>query len=146
MTTQTLTSRILVADDNPGVRTLVRRTLESRGYSVLEASDGREALRLIAGDGDIDLLITDVNMPVMSGPDLVASAHSLVPTMPVLYLTGYGDVLFAERTLLPGGEAFLAKPFATESLLAAVRRLMTHPWFEALPRTDQYVFPEWIRR
>jgi two-component system, cell cycle sensor histidine kinase and response regulator CckA len=107
---------ILLVDDQDEVRSLVRRILEARGYHVLVAASGDDALRLtVQYTGTIDLLVTDVVMPGMSGLEvalLLAAAH---PQMKVLYLSGYP---------LEAGVTFLQKPFTAEALARKVREVL----------------------
>ena len=102
--------RILVVDDEEPVRRMVCLVLQSHGHTVLAAPDGRGALETLAGD-KIDLLITDVGMPHMTGRELAATVSRSHPCLPVLLMSG------SER---PDGYPFLAKPFRPQSLLAAV--------------------------
>ncbi len=118
------TSTILLAEDDRMVRRLVREVLERAGYSVLEAADGAEALAKAAHHPDpIDLLITDLVMPGMSGPELVRGLRHR-PEMCVLYVSGYTDDVIASEGLLEPGAAFLPKPFTPEALLDKVEQAL----------------------
>ena len=102
--------RILVVDDEEPVRRMVCLVLQSHGHTVLLAPDGPRALETLAGD-KIDLLISDVAMPHMTGGELAATVSRSHPGLPVLLMSG------SER---PDGYPFIAKPFQPRSLLAAV--------------------------
>jgi CheY-like chemotaxis protein len=119
---------ILLVEDQTEVRNLVRRVLEARGYHVLVAANGHDALRLtVQHAGTIDLLVTDVVMPGMSGREvalLLAAAH---PKMKVLYLSGYTDESIAPLGLLDPGAAFLQKPFTAEALAQKIRDVLAAP-------------------
>jgi CheY-like chemotaxis protein len=110
---------VLVVDDDQAVRDFVARVLREAGYRTLEACSGPDAIEL-ASKGPIDLLLTDVNMPRMTGDELARRLRHDEPTLKVLYLTGYSDQLFNEKSTLWQDEAFLEKPCTIEGLLQAV--------------------------
>lgn len=116
---------VLVTDDEDAVVTLASRILAQGGYTTLTACGPREALRVCeAQRGRIDLLLTDVLMPEMSGRELAERLARLRPDMKVLFMSGYtGDALDGPRAVMPGA-ALLAKPFTAESLLRAVRKAL----------------------
>lgn len=111
---------VLLAEDQPLVRAVIEETLRGAGHTVLSAPDGEAALRLARGqERRIDLLVTDIVMPRMSGRELAAALRREHPSLAVLFLSGYTDQP-------PGaGDPLLAKPFTAERLLAAVQRLLT---------------------
>ena len=116
---------ILVVEDEPAVRDIVRHVLQARGYSVLQAQDGREALRIIEQhDGPIDLLLTDVVMPEMNGRELAGRLASLHPTMPVIFMSGYTDTAVVHHGVLDRGTIFLQKPFTPDALARKVRQVL----------------------
>jgi PAS domain S-box-containing protein len=117
---------IMVVDDEDGVRDFVDRALSRLGYHVTAASSGEEALERVRGyfAEPIDLLITDVVLPGMSGPELAATLGSSRPAMPVLYISGYASDVTAFHGL-PGLAAHvLAKPFGLDSLVRRVRTIL----------------------
>jgi len=114
---------ILVVEDEAPVRQIAARALAEAGYRVLEADSGPAALELAHHAGDpIGLVLTDVVMPVMTGPELAAAVARLYPDTPVLFTSGYTDGEIIRRGLLAPGAAFLAKPFTAEALVLAVRQ------------------------
>jgi signal transduction histidine kinase len=116
---------ILVVEDEPAVRDIVRHVLQARGYSVLQAQDGREALRISEQhDGPIDLLLTDVVMPGMNGRELAGRLASLHPTMPVIFMSGYTDTAVVHHGVLDPGTIFLQKPFTPDALARKVRQVL----------------------
>jgi CheY-like chemotaxis protein len=122
------TETILVVEDEAAVRHVVVRSLSSRGYDVLEAKNGEDAL-LVAErhNAPIHLVVTDVVMPSMSGTELFHHLRRWYPRMRVLFISGYARSTLPPEALEDGkGAAFLAKPFTIEQLLAEVRR-MIHP-------------------
>ncbi len=116
---------VLVVEDEAAVRALVRTILRSRGYRVLVAGNGREALERIAEhDGRIDLLLTDVVMPEMSGRELAELVVARQPGIRVLYMSGYTTDVISEGGLLEPGVNFLQKPFGPDLLGQTVRQLL----------------------
>lgn len=115
---------ILVVDDEPGVLMMARRILETAGYSVLEARDGVEAMSLVGANVRLEMLVSDVNMPGLSGDEVARRLRSRQPDLKCLFLSGYVDQLFEKRPHLWEGEAFLEKPFTPKALLEAVSLLL----------------------
>jgi two-component system cell cycle sensor histidine kinase/response regulator CckA len=122
------TETVLLVEDEDSVRQLVRETLESRGYRVLEAANGQAALTLAASHSDpIHLVITDVVMPGLNGHELV---HQLLPARPglkVLYLSGYAQDAFPSTAAVDSQKTFLQKPFTLQSLSRKVREILGPP-------------------
>ena len=112
---------VLVAEDEEAVRLIIAKALEARGYRVLSARDGTEALELAAGHGRIDLLVTDVVMPDMNGRELSRRFTEARPNLRTLYLSGYTDDAMLHRGVLQEGVAFLQKPFSLGALARKVR-------------------------
>ncbi|MBK9066388.1 MAG: response regulator [Gemmatimonadetes bacterium] len=119
------TGTILLVEDEEAVRRLARRVLEEVGYRVLEAADGAEALRLAdRWDDAIDLVVTDVIMPGMSGQELSARLRQQRPWLKILYVSGYtDDAILQHGTLLPN-TSFLQKPFTPAGLAQRVRETL----------------------
>lgn len=116
---------VLVLEDDAPVRGLTARILRGRGYTVLEARDGHEALHLAERcDGRIDLLLTDVVMPGMSGPELARQLERVQPELRVLYISGYADDAIVQRGVLDHGVHFLQKPFTLRRLSQKVREAL----------------------
>ena len=116
---------VLLVEDATPVRTMARRGLEGRGYLVLDASDGPAALELSARHaGRIDLLVTDVVMPGMSGRELAERLAPHRPSMKVLYTSGYTDDTMVRQGVLTAGVAFLQKPFVPDTLARKVREVL----------------------
>jgi two-component system cell cycle sensor histidine kinase/response regulator CckA len=113
---------VLVADDEPALRTAASRVLSAGGYKVLEAANGEQALALAsAWAGRVDVLLTDVVMPGMGGVDLVARISAIDPAIRVIYMSGYPQSHLEAMGGLAGGHAFIDKPFGLDALLAAVQ-------------------------
>jgi two-component system, cell cycle sensor histidine kinase and response regulator CckA len=116
---------ILLVEDEESVRQLVRETLESKGYRVLEAENGQAGLEAAAAHpGAIDLVITDVVMPEMSGRDLAQRLVKERPATKVLYLSGYTEDAIVSEGTIESGKAFLQKPFSLQSLSRKVREVL----------------------
>ena len=122
------TETILLAEDEGSVRKLLRHLLDAGGYRVLEAADGRDALRLFEQHaGSIDLLLTDVIMPGLNGRELAQKALASKPGLKVIYMSGYtGDVLSNTGALGPG-MSFLRKPLKLDVLSALIREVLDAP-------------------
>ena len=115
------TGTVLVVEDEVAVRRLASRVLRARGYRVLEASDGGEALQLVDQfGGPLDLVLTDIIMPGLSGPALVERLLPTTPDLKVLYITGYSEAAIRQHGLLPAGGALLEKPFTAHQLAERV--------------------------
>jgi len=119
------TETVLLVEDEPEIQGLIREVLSAQGFSVLEAGNGEEALKL-SGElpGPIHLLITDVVMPGMSGRDLAQRLAALRPDMKLLFMSGYTDDAIIRHGLLVEKLAFLQKPFRPEALLRKVRETL----------------------
>ena len=117
--------RILVVDDEAGVRTVVQRVLEARGYRLVLATNGAEGLRRLEETPDgVDLLLTDIMMPVMNGLELADVMRSRRPGLPVLLMSGYADAESVQRQLQDPLVAFLPKPFTAAGLTDAILALL----------------------
>jgi two-component system cell cycle sensor histidine kinase/response regulator CckA len=119
---------ILVVDDDVSVLTVVKCMLECAEYTVLLANSANAALR-IANDNEvaIDLLVTDVIMPGMQGPDLAEAMLALRPELKVLFMSGYADSDTVRIKVLGRNLGFLPKPFAPDGLLETVERILAMP-------------------
>jgi CheY-like chemotaxis protein len=113
---------VLVVDDEAAVVALVRTMLWRAGYNVIEAANGEEALNVAAREtGPIDVLLTDVVMPVMNGYELADKMRRARPEVKVLYMSGYRDRVIFESTGVEGGDApLIRKPFTQHSLVSAI--------------------------
>jgi two-component system, cell cycle sensor histidine kinase and response regulator CckA len=116
---------ILLVEDDPAVRALVHTTLGRRGYRVLDADGPDRAFRLCCEHGEaIDLVLSDVVMPGMSGVDLVARAAAVQPRVRALLMSGYPDEAVVRHGLIDGAVAFIGKPFTAEVLARKVRDVL----------------------
>ena len=115
---------ILLVEDEEAVRSFAARALRMRGYNVLEASGGEEALEIVQGGADIHLVITDVVMPNMDGPTMVKHVKKLKPELPVIFMSGYAEEAF-RRDEGAGDIHFLPKPFGLKQLAAKVKDVLS---------------------
>jgi PAS domain S-box-containing protein len=116
---------ILLVEDDSSVRNLVERVLTSRGYNVLAAQHGSAALSLAANrERAVDLVLTDIVMPAMSGRQLVEALQLEHPQLRVLYMSGYTDDEVLRRGLHDPGTSFIQKPFTAENLATQVRKVL----------------------
>ena len=122
------TETILLVEDEPAVRRLVSQMLLLTGYTVLEAASGPEAIALIAQCREpVNLLLTDIVMPLMSGGELADKLSQDYPYMRVLFTSGYMDDSVVNEIVARGAQ-FLPKPFSPEVLVHKVRDVLDRPW------------------
>ena len=116
---------ILVADDEISIRKLIRDTLEPLGYKIIEAADGEEALELFRrSECKIDLLLTDVIMPKMTGKKLAKILLAEKPGFKVLYMSGYTDNVIAHQGVLDEDIEFINKPLVPSLLTKKIREVL----------------------
>jgi len=115
---------ILLVEDEEGLRALNARGLTSRGYTVLEAGNGVEAIEVLEKQGHVDLVVSDVVMPEMDGPTLLKELRRRNPDLKVIFVSGYAEEAFSKN--LPSQEQyeFLAKPFTLKQLVSKVKETM----------------------
>jgi two-component system cell cycle sensor histidine kinase/response regulator CckA len=123
---------ILLVEDEEAVRSFAARALRMRGYNVLEAGGGEEALEIVKDQANtIDLIITDVVMPNMDGPTMVRNVKAMHPDLPVIFMSGYAEEAFRRNDQSSEDIHFLPKPFGLKQLAAKVKEVLSDP---ALPR------------
>ena len=115
---------ILVVEDQPGVRAMVRRSLERAGYRVLEAEHGLDALDVCAREPEIDLMVTDMVMPVMGGRELGQKVREEHPNIRILFMSGYAAPDGLEPAVLAEDTRLIEKPFGPEALQRKVREVL----------------------
>jgi two-component system cell cycle sensor histidine kinase/response regulator CckA len=117
---------VLVVEDEPDVMRMAVRALREAGYTVLEASGGRQALEILMEAGErIRLVVTDVVMPAITGRDLVDRIATMRPGMPVIFMSGYTDEDVIRRGLMERGRRFLQKPFSPDALARQAHEALT---------------------
>jgi PAS domain S-box-containing protein len=119
------TETVLLVEDQPEVRTITRETLARNGYTVVEASNGHEALEwLQRAERRIDLLLTDVVMPGIGGRELASAVAARQHDIRVLFMSGYADDVIGDRGVVESGLDFIQKPFMSDNLLRRVREVL----------------------
>ncbi|MFA9442268.1 MAG: response regulator [Hyphomicrobium sp.] len=119
-------ARILLADDDAATREFVKRALESEGHSVEVTQDGNEALERVKTDGALfDLLVSDVEMPLLDGVALAESAYALQPKLRILLMSGFSDQLERAQKLKGPKVGMLSKPFTLDQVRESVRKLLS---------------------
>jgi hypothetical protein len=118
-------ARIIVVEDQPAVRAVVYTMLESLGYAVEEFASPEAALERIGDGTGVELLISDLVMPVMGGREVARRARAILPDLPVLFMSGYAEPEQEPDTSGPAPTDFLAKPFHPNELAARVARLLS---------------------
>jgi PAS domain S-box-containing protein len=119
------TETILLVEDQDQLRKMTLRVLQGHGYNVLEAADPEAALlHVTSNEGVIHLLLTDVVMPGMTGPELADRIKQLRPRIEVVFMSGYSERALLDRQVMESAGAYLAKPFSPKSLAAKVREVL----------------------
>jgi CheY-like chemotaxis protein len=118
---------VLVVDDEPLVRALAVRALTSAGYQTIEAADGQEAWQLLRhGDARVDLVLTDVVMPHLTGTELTALIRGMLPRLPVILLSAYAPADLEARGIEPPMQ-LITKPFELDDLIRRVQAVLPQP-------------------
>jgi two-component system cell cycle sensor histidine kinase/response regulator CckA len=117
---------ILLVEDEEGLRQLNARGLASRGYTVIEAGNGIEAIEMLEeSDGEVDLVVSDVVMPEMDGPTLLRELRRRNPGLKIIFVSGYAEDAFQKHLPADGEQfMFLAKPFTLKQLVNAVKETL----------------------
>src|SRR5919108_4412874 len=115
---------VLVVDDEPKIRKLVAAMVSRFGYTALTADSGEHALTLYKNHSPVELLITDVVAPGMSGPMLADKLTAMQPDLKVLYISGYDNTHVVQKYVVEKGHALLAKPFTVEEMQTKLRELL----------------------
>ncbi|NWA82064.1 response regulator [Pseudomonas sp. D2002] len=113
---------VLIVEDMPSVRSFVAEVLVDAGYRCSVAADGDEAMAALHQDTSIDLMLTDVGLPYMTGRELADVARGLRPTLPILFMTGYAENAANRQSFLGEGMDLISKPFHIDELLEKIRR------------------------
>lgn len=121
---ETRHATILLVEDNVMVMEMARELLESKGYKVLTADLPEDAVAIARRQADIDLLLTDVVMPQMNGPELYQKIRVLVPAIKVLYMSGYTSNVVMNNTAMGEDDCFISKPFTSAALIGRIARIL----------------------
>ncbi len=117
--------KLMIVDDSSTMRKIIRRTLDSAGIefgAAVEAANGLEALEFLAQDAEIDLILTDVNMPDMDGIDMVRRAREIrsKAALPIIMISAEGSEAMQREAIREGANGYITKPFTAESVLATL--------------------------
>lgn len=120
-----MSKKILIVDDSKTIRQQVSFTLSKGGFTVVEAEDGKDGIAKLGANGDIAMIISDVNMPNMNGLEMVEAikADGKYGAVPIVMLTTEGSAELIERAKAAGAKGWLVKPFKPDQLIAAVNKL-----------------------
>jgi CheY-like chemotaxis protein len=116
--------RVLVIEDDPAVRMLVREVLEELRYQPVEFADPLAAISYLASDARIDLMVSDVGLPGMNGRELAETARAYRPSMPILFITGYAENAAIRAGFLGANMAMVTKPFSLDDLAEKVSQMI----------------------
>jgi DNA-binding response OmpR family regulator len=120
-----MTKKILVVDDDHTARHLLRDILTPEGYDILEAEDGRHALKILE-QGPVDLIITDRSMPHMDGLEFLKQLHKKKVVIPSIMISAFGEEELWGKAVELGAVDYLVKPYKTERVVALVKRTLKH--------------------
>jgi CheY-like chemotaxis protein len=116
---------VLVADDEEGVRSLVGNVLQEAGYTVEMTKDGAEAVERLRALGDqVRLILLDLTMPILGGAEAAMELRRIQPDIPIVAMSGYGDIEVMQRFSEAGVDDFLPKPFTPDQVAAKVRDVL----------------------
>ncbi len=116
--------RILVVDDEPNMLRLLKTILmDKTGYEVTTTNNPLEVSKLLQ-EGQYELVVTDLKMPLVDGIDLIGIVKNIDPTMPIIVITAYGTIETAEEAIQKGAYDFITKPFRKETILITIRRAL----------------------
>ncbi len=118
-----IVKKILVVDDSESVRHLVRQALSPAGYEVIEAVDGLDGLAKLRSQADLSAVLCDVNMPRMSGLEMIETARAEGFVAPIIMLTSEGQPSLIRRARESGAKGWIVKPFKADLLLAAINKV-----------------------
>jgi two-component system, cell cycle sensor histidine kinase and response regulator CckA len=115
--------RILLVEDEAPIREMLTRLLNGKGYELLVAANGREAVDLVEQEGGVDLLISDLIMPGPNGAEVASELRARVPNLGVLFISGWADHPALQR-VLDAGDRFIPKPFSLSEFSSVVREVL----------------------
>ena len=119
-----LRTKVLIVEDDNAMAQMCAKLIRRHGHTVLIASSGQDALAMVREAGDIDVVISDVQMPHMNGVQLLARLHEIDATLPIILMTGYAHLLNPSQALALGAADYIMKPFEPETLIGSLERAM----------------------
>ena len=118
-------AKILIVDDEPDVRTMLESILRSEGHQILSVGNGAEAIKILMGLEEIDILITDLHMVPVDGMEIVETGHAERPDMDIIVLSAFINDETFEKLVNLGVSGFVDKPFTLEDLFVPIREILT---------------------
>jgi CheY-like chemotaxis protein len=116
--------KVLIVEDDSAMAQMCAKLIRRRGYSVLIAGSGHDALAIVRG-GDIDVVLSDVHMPQMSGAQLLSGLRALDATLPIIVMTGYTQLLSPSEAEALGASDYLMKPFEPDTLICSLQKALS---------------------
>lgn len=117
-----LSLNVLIVEDDTAMAQMCAKLIRRRGYSAIIAKSCENALAIVRSGREIDAVISDIQMPQMSGIELLAQLHEINPQLPVILMTGYTNVVSATEAIALGAADYLSKPFDAETLVGSLER------------------------
>jgi len=118
-------AKILIVDDEPDVRNMLESVLRSEGHQVLSTSNGAEAIKILMGMEEIDIMVTDLHMVPVDGVEIVETGHAERPDMDIIVLSAFINDDTFEKLVNLGVSGFVDKPFTLEDLFVPIREILT---------------------
>ena len=115
--------KVLIVEDDNAMAQMCAKLIRRSGHSAVIANSGRDALAIVRTGGDVDAVVSDVQMPQMSGIELLARVREFNSEIPVILMTGYANVVTSDETRLLGATDYLSKPFNAEALVGSLERV-----------------------
>jgi len=117
--------RILIVDDDPSIRTMLQMILNEHGdYEAITAEDGEKAMEILKNSGNIDVVLSDIQMPKLNGMEILREIKSMDPTLPVIMITGFPTIDVAIRCMKEGASDFITKPFKFDQVELILSRIV----------------------
>jgi len=127
--------KVLIVEDDNAMAQMCAKLIRRQGHSAVIAGSGHDALRIVTATHDVDAVLSDVQMPQMTGIELLAHLRELNPGLPVILMTGYANIVSPDDAKMLGAATYLAKPFDADALIACLERA-------ARSRTVRSTIPE----
>ena len=117
-------TKVLIVEDDNAMAQMCAKLVRRHGHSAVIARSGVDALAIVRAAGDVDAVISDIQMPQMSGTELLARLHEMRADLPVILMTGYANVVGADEAISMGATDYISKPFNAETLVGSLERAL----------------------
>jgi DNA-binding NtrC family response regulator len=114
--------KVLLVEDDPAMARMCAKLIHRRGHLAVIASSSEDALSIVSDSDDIDVVVSDIQMPEINGIQLLARLHTIKNTLPVILMTGYGHLVSSAQVFCLGAAGYIIKPFEPEAFVACVER------------------------